>query len=103
MSETVLNIEQIEQKEIARVKAIECPLTKKPFCTCSEEEKKVLSQAGKKHTKKETYVPFTWVPASVALWYAAGDAICTWLLWQKMKDLARTRRLAHRIDHELVD
>jgi DNA polymerase I-like protein with 3'-5' exonuclease and polymerase domains len=103
MSETVLGIEQIEQKEIARVKATECPLTKKPFCTCSEEQIKALSQAGKKHSKKETYVPFTWVPTNIALWYAAGDAICTWLLWHRMHELARTRRLAHRIDHELVD
>lgn len=98
MSKTVLDIEQIEQKEIARVKATECPLSKKPFCICDDEMRKVH-----KHTKKETYVPFTWVPTNIALWYAAGDAICTWLLWQRMKDLARSRRLVHRIDHELVD
>lgn len=103
MSKTVLGIEQIEEKEIVRVKATECPLTKKPFCTCTEEEIKALSQDGKKHSKKDTFAPFTWVPTNIALWYAAGDAICTWLLWKEMKDLARSRRLPHRIDHELVD
>jgi DNA polymerase I-like protein with 3'-5' exonuclease and polymerase domains len=103
ISKTVLGIEQIEIEEIAVVKATVCPLTKKPLCTCSEEEIKALSQQDKKHGKKNVYAPFTWVPTDVALWYAAGDAICTWLLWQKMKDLARSRRLPHRIDHELVD
>jgi DNA polymerase I-like protein with 3'-5' exonuclease and polymerase domains len=103
ISKTVLGIEQIEIEEIAVVKAVVCPLTKKPLCECSEEEIKALSQQDKKHTKKNVYAPFTWVPTDIALWYAAGDAICTWLLWQKMKDLARSRRLPHRIDHELVD
>ena len=91
LSKTVLKdsngnpIEQIEMEEIGRVKADKW-----------DEEKQ-------KNTKKEQYVPFAWIPTEVALWYAAGDAICTWLLWQKMKDLARTRKLPHRIDHELVD
>jgi DNA polymerase I-like protein with 3'-5' exonuclease and polymerase domains len=103
LSKTVLGIEQIEIEEISVVKAMVCPLTKKPLCNCSEEEVKALSQQDIKHGKKNVYAPFTWVPTNIALWYAAGDAICTWLLWQKMKDLARSRRLPHRIDHELVD
>src|SRR5271157_3523020 len=103
LSKTVLGIEQIEIEEISVVKATVCPLTKKPLCNCSEDEIKALSQKDLKHGKKNVYAPFTWVPTNIALWYAAGDAICTWLLWQKMNELARTRRLAHRIDHELVD
>ncbi len=100
LSKTVLGIEQISLEELTRVRADQCPLTKKPFCQCTEEQRAV-----NKHTKKDQFAPFTWVPTNLALWYAAGDAICTWLLWQKMKDLARSneRRLTHRIDHELVD
>src|SRR5271157_4037276 len=56
-----------------------------------------------KNTSKKKVVPFTWIPQDIALWYAAADAICTWLLWFGMKDLARSRKLVHRIDHELVD
>jgi DNA polymerase I-like protein with 3'-5' exonuclease and polymerase domains len=56
-----------------------------------------------KVTQRMQYAPFTWVPTEVALWYAGGDAICTWLLWEKMHDLAWSRRLVHRIDHEMVE
>jgi len=96
-------IEQIELEEIGRFKASWCPITQQSFCTCTPEERKAASDQGKKHSHVNQYVPFVWVPTNVALWYAAGDAICTWLLWDKMKDLARSRRLPHRIDHELVD
>jgi hypothetical protein len=34
-----------------------------------------------KTTSRMQYVPFMWVPTELAVWYAAGDAICTWLLW----------------------
>ena len=85
LSKNVLGIEQIELKELTKVKAHKW-----------DEEKN-------KNTLKDQHVPFTWVPTDLALWYAAGDAICTWLLWNGMKDLARSRKLVHHIDHELVD
>ena len=98
LSKNILGIEQIELEEIARVKAESCPFTKRPFCTCSPEQKK-----GNKHGLRNHYAPFSWVPVELALYYAASDAICTWLLWEKMYEKARTRRTVHRIDHELVD
>jgi DNA polymerase I-like protein with 3'-5' exonuclease and polymerase domains len=56
-----------------------------------------------KTTTRIQYVPFTWIPTDIAYWYAASDAICTWLLWWQLKDEARKLKLVHRIDHELVD
>src|SRR5277367_2272020 len=85
LSERVLNIEQIEMDDVAKV-------------NCH-----VWNAESQKNTLKKKVVPFTWVPPEIALWYAAADAICTWLLWARMKDLARSRKLVHRIDHELVD
>src|SRR5271168_2099531 len=85
LSERVLNIEQIEMDDVAKV-------------NCH-----VWNAESQKNTLKKKVVPFTWVPPEIALWYAAADAICTWLLWVRMKDLARSRKLVHRIDHELVD
>lgn len=85
LSQTVLGIEQIELEELARVRAHRW-----------DEEKQ-------KNTLKDQHVPFTWIPSDLALWYAASDAICTWLLWEKMHALARSRKLVHHIDHELVD
>lgn len=85
LSETVLGIEQIEIKEIAKVRC------------------HVWNPETQKNTLKMVVVPFTWIPPDIALWYAAADSICTWLLWQGMKDLARSRKLVHHIDHELVD
>jgi DNA polymerase I-like protein with 3'-5' exonuclease and polymerase domains len=85
LSETVLGIEQIEIEEIAKVRAHK------------------FDPATGKNTLKMQIVPFTWVPVELALWYAAADAICTWLLWDRMKDLARSRSLIHHIDHELID
>ena len=49
------------------------------------------------------YAPFMWVPTDIALWYAAADAICTWLLWQKERGEAYGRKLVHKIDGELID
>lgn len=60
------------------------------------------SETGKTTTRIQ-YVPFTWIPTDIAYWYAAGDAICTWLLWDMLKDEARKFKLVHRIDHEMVD
>jgi DNA polymerase I-like protein with 3'-5' exonuclease and polymerase domains len=85
LSKGMLGIEQIELSELARVRAHKFD---------AEKQKNVL---------KDQHVPFTWVPTDLALWYAAGDAICTWLLWEKMHGLARSRKLVHHIDHELVD
>jgi DNA polymerase I-like protein with 3'-5' exonuclease and polymerase domains len=85
LSERVLGIEQIEIDEVAKVRC------------------HVWNNETQKNTLKQKVVPFTWIPPDIALWYAAADAICTWLLWSRMKDLARSRKLVHRIDHELVD
>lgn len=98
LSKNVLGIEQIELDEIAKVKADYCPLTGGPFCACTAEQRKE-----NKHTQKNHFAPFNWIPTDIALWYAAGDAICTWLLWKLMYELARSRKLIHRIDHELVE
>lgn len=92
-----LGIEQIQGEELMKVKADFCPLADSAFrCKCTPDN-------NKKHTSRVVYVPFTWVPTEYSLWYAAGDAICTWLLWHKFKDQARERGLIHRIDHELVE
>lgn len=85
LSEQVLGIEQIEIDEVAKVRC------------------HVWNPETQKNTLKQRVVPFTWIPPEIALWYAAADAICTWLLWDRMKELARSRRLVHMIDHELVD
>jgi len=85
LSETILGIEQIEMEELAKVRC------------------HVYNPVTQKNTLKQKVVPFTWIPTELALYYAAADAICTWLLWEKMKELARSRKLVHRIDHELVD
>jgi len=85
LSETVLGIEQVELDDLAKVRAYK------------------WNEETQKNTLKDQFVPFTWIPIELALWYAAADAICTWLLWNQMKDLARSRKLIHRIDHELVD
>jgi DNA polymerase I-like protein with 3'-5' exonuclease and polymerase domains len=85
LSTEVLGIEQIEIEEVAKVR-----------CHVWNPEKNA-------NTLKQKVVPFTWIPPDIALWYAAADAICTWLLWFGMKDMARSRKLVHRIDHELVD
>jgi len=98
LSKSVLGIDQIELDEIAKVKADYCPVSGGPFCNCTDEQKKA-----NKHTQKNHFAPFNWIPTDIALWYAAGDAICTWLLWKLMYELARSRKLIHRIDHELVE
>lgn len=85
LSEHVLGIKQIEIKDIAKVRC------------------HVWNHETQKNSLKMKMVPFTWVPPEIALWYAAADSICTWLLWMGMKDLARSRKLVHHIDHELVD
>ena len=85
LSEKVLGIEQIEIDEVAKVRC------------------HVWNAAKQANTLRMQVVPFTWIPPEIALWYAAADAICTWLLWDRMKELARSRKLVHHIDHELVD
>jgi DNA polymerase I-like protein with 3'-5' exonuclease and polymerase domains len=85
LSETVLGIQQVELDDLAKVRAHK------------------WNEETQKNALKDQFVPFTWIPIELALWYAAADAICTWLLWNRMKDLARSRKLIHRIDHELVD
>lgn len=85
LSVKFLKMEQIEMESLTKVKA-----------------ESINPETGKK-SLRVTYAPFTWIPTSIAKWYAAADAICTWLLWLKMHPLARSRRLVHKIDHELVE
>lgn len=80
-----LGFEQIELSQIAKVKA------------------SVWNEELQKNTQKTVLAPFTWVPTYIALWYAAGDAITTWLLWYLIKDKARAMKAVHRLDHLLVD
>lgn len=100
LSKNVLGIEQIELEDIAKVKAETCPHSGSPFCKCTPEQRK---EKENKHGLKNHFSPFPWIPVDLALWYAASDAICTWLLWERLHELARSRRTVHRIDHELVD
>jgi len=85
LSESILGIEQVKMDAIGKVKA------------------DFWNPQKQKYTQRIQYVPFTWIPTKFALWYAAGDALCTWLLWEKAKDEARRRKLVHHIDHELID
>lgn len=85
LSANLLNMEQIHGEELLKVRA------------------DFFNSAENKTTIRVQYVPFTWLPTSIALWYAAADSICTWLLWFQEKDKARERGLVHRIDHEMVE
>jgi DNA polymerase I-like protein with 3'-5' exonuclease and polymerase domains len=84
-AKTRLGIEQIELGDFAKVKA------------------KVWNEELQKDTIKTVMAPFTWVPIELALWYAAGDAITTWLGWNLVKDKARAMAAVHRVDHLLID
>ena len=41
------------------------------FRNCTPEQKKE-----NKHTQKNHFAPFNWVPTDIALWYAAGFEVC---------------------------
>lgn len=84
-SKTRLDMDQIELKTLTKVKA------------------EMYNPTTGKVTIRSQHAPFNWVPTEIALWYAAGDAICTWLLWDLLRDSARAMKLAHKIDHELID
>jgi DNA polymerase I-like protein with 3'-5' exonuclease and polymerase domains len=85
LSANVLGLDQIHSEDLLKVRA------------------DFFNPVGNKTTLRVQYAPFTWLPTEVALWYAAADSICTWLLWFQMKNKARERGLVHRIDHELVE
>ena len=85
LTKSRLGFEQIELSQIARIKA------------------SVWNEELQKNTQKTVLGSFTWVPTNIALWYAAGDAITTWLLWDLIKDKARAMKAVHRLDHMLVD
>lgn len=85
LSKNHLDIEQVELAELVKVKL------------------KVKNPETGKASTKTVHAPFNLVPTNLALWYAAGDAICTWLLWEKMYKKARKIEEPHEIDHELVD
>ncbi len=98
LSKKLLQLEQIDLDELVKVKADYCPVKESGFCKCTAEERKI-----NKHTQRVQYVPFTWVPLDITLWYAAADAICTWLLWEHLHNEAMKQKLVHKIDQELVD
>jgi len=98
LSQEKLKIDQIDLGHIGKVQADWCPVSQTPYCSCSEEERRQV-----KHGTRMQYVPFTWIPTDIALWYAAADAICTWLLWFQMKDEAQSRVRVHKIDGEQID
>ena len=87
LSKQRLGLEQIELEELTKVKA------------------KVWSVELNKHTQRMVYAPFTWVPTNLALWYAASDAICTWLLWEEFHKLRDFTKMSgvFRLDHQLID
>jgi len=85
LSESELGLKQIELDQLTKVKA-----------------EHIDEETGKRSLRMR-HVPFNWVPSGIALWYAAADAICTWLLWDKFHEEARNIKAAHKIDHELVD
>ena len=86
-SKALLGIEQIELEELTKVRA------------------KVFNEELGKDTYRMVYAPFTWVKPHLALWYAAGDAITTWLLWQKFWELCDFAKMTavHKLDHQLID
>jgi DNA polymerase I-like protein with 3'-5' exonuclease and polymerase domains len=87
LSKVKLGLEQIELEDLVKVKA------------------KVFNVELNKDTQRMVYCPFTWVPTGMALWYAASDAITTWLLWKLFhseRDFSKMLGV-HRLDHLLVD
>ena len=84
-SRTRLGIEQVELGDIAKVRA------------------SVWNEELQKNTMRVVVAPFTWVPTEFAKWYAAGDALTTWLGWDLVKDKARALGSIHRVDHLLID
>lgn len=87
LSKVKLGFEQIELEDLVKVKA------------------KVWNVELEKYTQRMVYCPFTWVPTEMALWYAASDAITTWLLWRlfhQERDFSQMLGV-HRLDHLLVD
>jgi DNA polymerase I-like protein with 3'-5' exonuclease and polymerase domains len=110
LSEHLLGWEQIKLEQLIKVKA-----TMKDSVTCvckhprSRHDSKCLESGcvceafAPKESIRVQYAPFNWLPTDIALWYAAADATCTWGLWEKVLQPARTRRVIHKIDHKLVD
>jgi len=98
LSKKLLGMEMIDLDELIKIKADWCPTLQSGDCKCTSEERKI-----NKHTQRVQYVPFTWLPLEVTLWYAASDAICTWLLWKHLRERAAQQKFVHRIDQELVD
>lgn len=82
-----LGIEQIELDTLTKVKAT------------------VWNTVLNKNTQRMVYAPFTWVPTDFALWYAAGDAITTWMLWDHIHSVQKFETMmgVHRMDHMLID
>lgn len=56
-----------------------------------------------KASYRQILAPFNWIPTHLALPYAAGDGIFTWLLWEMLHEEARKMKFVHRVDHRLAD
>lgn len=85
ISEKELSIKQIDLEQLTQVRA------------------EAYDPVADKTTMKLQFAPFNWVPAWIALWYAAGDAITTFLLWEMFYEIARKFPVPNKIDHELVE
>lgn len=85
LAERELGIDQIELDEIAKVKI------------------RALNPKTGKMGHRMVLAPFHWIPTELAVLYAAGDGITTWLLCEKMHEAAKKMRYVHKIDHELSD
>jgi DNA polymerase I-like protein with 3'-5' exonuclease and polymerase domains len=93
-----LGLDQISLSTIGKVLADWCPRSQSSECSCTEDERRMV-----KHTQRMQYVPFTWIPPAIALWYAAADAIATWQLWNRFHLEAQSRHNVHSIDGQLID
>lgn len=80
-----LGMEQIEMDELCLVRA------------------QYIHPVTKKKSYRNFLAPFNWVPTELAVLYAAGDALTTWLLWKQKHERAQGIKFPFKLDHMLVD
>jgi DNA polymerase I-like protein with 3'-5' exonuclease and polymerase domains/DNA polymerase III epsilon subunit-like protein len=102
LSKLHLDIEQINLGALTKVSALKPGWVAPPPLEEGQVETKEQKKL-REHKKTVQHVPFTWVPTYIAVWYAAADGICTWLLWDKLRHEAQSRHIVHSIDGELID
>jgi DNA polymerase I-like protein with 3'-5' exonuclease and polymerase domains len=112
LSENLLGMTQIHLEELVKVKALQKDTQ---VCKCKHgieqhggdtmclEKDCKCTGFDPKETMRIQHCPFNWLPTHIALWYAAADATCTWGLWEKVLQPARSRKVIHKVDHNLVD